>query len=140
MRIIATLTIIERGRCRLVSISPVSQRIANEWRELRPDVVHINKQNLEDGLDLLHAADGCGAPSICTIHLTQNSQYLRAKAAWLRDAIARWQLRKYRGVFVAVQQHRAQMLRTFLAGGGRVAAISMVFQSSMPQLSAPCVR
>ena len=101
----------------------VSRRIANEWRELRPDVIHINKQNLEDGLDLLQAAGRCRAPSICTIHLTQDAQYLQAKAAWLRDSIARWQLRKYSGVFVAVQQHRAEMLKAFLAGRGRVAAV-----------------
>src|SRR5262249_44628132 len=30
-----------------------SQRIVREWQAMRPDVVHINKQNLEDGLDLL---------------------------------------------------------------------------------------
>src|SRR4051812_6222031 len=27
----------------------VSRRIAREWQALRPDVIHINKQNLEDG-------------------------------------------------------------------------------------------
>src|SRR5262249_17525258 len=34
----------------------VSRRIAEEWSALQPDVIHINKQNLEDGLDLLRAA------------------------------------------------------------------------------------
>jgi len=114
----------------------VSRRIANQWRQLRPDVIHINKQNLEDGLDLLHAAGGCEVPSICTIHLTQDSQYLHAKAAWLRDSIARWQLGKYSGVFVAVQQQRAQMLRTFLGGRGRVAAIF----NGVPSVDAATVR
>ena len=33
-----------------------SRRIASEWDAIRPDVIHINKQNLEDGLDLLRAA------------------------------------------------------------------------------------
>ena len=63
----------------------VSRRIANEWQALQPDVIHINKQNLEDGLDLLRASRLCGLPSVCTIHLTQTARYLRAKAAWLRD-------------------------------------------------------
>ncbi len=40
--------------------SGVSRRVAREWNLLRPDIIHINKQNLEDGLDLLPAF----APSI----------------------------------------------------------------------------
>jgi len=44
----------------------VSRRLAREWRALRPDVIHINKQNLEDGLDLLRAARLCALPSVCT--------------------------------------------------------------------------
>src|SRR5215470_10168096 len=39
-----------------------SRRIAHEWKALRPDVIHINKQNLEDGLDLLRAARHCALP------------------------------------------------------------------------------
>src|SRR5712692_4594037 len=84
----------------------VSRRVAREWEELRPDVIHINKQNLEDGLDLLRAVQHCVLPSVCTIHLTQTARYLRARAARLRDRIARWQLRRYRGVLVAVQERR----------------------------------
>ncbi|MBJ7401769.1 MAG: glycosyltransferase, partial [Bradyrhizobium sp.] len=33
-----------------------TRAIASQWRALAPDVVHVNKQNLEDGLDLLRAA------------------------------------------------------------------------------------
>src|SRR4051812_42093326 len=35
-----------------------SRKLAAEWLHLRPDVVHVNKQNLEDGLDMLRAANG----------------------------------------------------------------------------------
>jgi glycosyltransferase involved in cell wall biosynthesis len=94
----------------------VSRRIASEWEALRPDVIHINKQNLEDGLDLLRAMRHCSLPSICTIHLTQNAHYLRARAGWLRDKIARRQLRRYQGVLVAVQEGRRSVLSEFLAG------------------------
>src|SRR5438270_3536838 len=66
-----------------------SRRIAREWKGLQLDVIHLNKQNLEDGLDLLRAADHSGVPSICTIHLTQTAKYLRAKLPSLRDWIAR---------------------------------------------------
>ncbi len=94
----------------------VSRRLADEWMSLRPDVIHINKQNLEDGLDLLRATRECKVPSICTIHLTQTARYLGAQIPWLRDWIAREVLRKYRGVFVAVQETRRLALHAFLAG------------------------
>jgi glycosyltransferase involved in cell wall biosynthesis len=101
----------------------VSRRIAEEWRAIAPDVIHVNKQNLEDGLDLLRAARLCALPSICTIHLTQTASYLRARLAWLRDFIARRQLEKYKGIFVSVQATREQALRAFIGGGARTATV-----------------
>ena len=101
----------------------VSRRVANEWLSVRPDVVHVNKQNLEDGLDLLRAARMCGLPTVCTIHLTQTARYLRAKAAWLRDLVARRELRLYQGVMVAVQRQREDMLRRFLGDRARTETI-----------------
>src|SRR5262249_23550635 len=101
----------------------VSRRAAEEWMALRPDVIHINKQNLEDGLDLLRAARFCVAPSICTVHLTHTATYLRTKIAWLRDTIAYWQLRKFDGPFVAVQDQRAVMLSEFLKHSVRVETV-----------------
>src|SRR5262249_11690772 len=97
----------------------VSRQLAHDWVQLRPDIVHINKQNLEDGLDLLRAANRSSLPSVCTIHLTQTASYLRARGAWLRDWIARKQLKRYQGVLVAVQDQRSDMLRRFLVTGGR---------------------
>jgi glycosyltransferase involved in cell wall biosynthesis len=101
----------------------VSRRVAREWEALRPDVIHINKQNLEDGLDLLRAVRSCALPSICTIHLTQTASYLGARAAWVRDRIARWQLSRYHGILVAVQEQRSAMLRDFLSTGPRTKTI-----------------
>jgi glycosyltransferase involved in cell wall biosynthesis len=94
--------------------SRASREIARHWSALKPDVVHINKQNLEDGLDLLRAARFSGLPSICTIHLTQTARYLRAKGALLRDVVAWSALRKFEGVYVAVQEARRQELARFL--------------------------
>jgi glycosyltransferase involved in cell wall biosynthesis len=102
---------------------PVSRRIAEEWRAIAPDVIHINKQNLEDGLDLLRAARLCALPSICTVHLTQTASFLRAKLAWLRDFIARRQLEKYEGILVSVQSTREQALRDFIGDGARTATV-----------------
>ncbi len=95
-----------------------SRSIARQWQALQPDVIHLNKQNLEDGLDLLRAARACAIPSICTIHLTQTATYLRAQTPWLRDWIAQQALGKYRSVFVAVQEARRIALQEFL--GSRV--------------------
>jgi glycosyltransferase involved in cell wall biosynthesis len=100
-----------------------SRRIAREWEALKPDVVHVNKQNLEDGLDLLRAARYCAVPSICTIHLTQTARYLNAKAPWLRDWIARSALRNYRGVIVAVQEVRRAELAELLGGAARTTTV-----------------
>jgi glycosyltransferase involved in cell wall biosynthesis len=101
----------------------VSRRVAREWEALRPDVIHINKQNLEDSLDLLRAARRCAVPSVCTIHLTQSASYLRARGASLRDWIARRQLHKYPGILVAVQERRCAILNKFLSGRVRTKTI-----------------
>src|SRR2546423_12928002 len=100
-----------------------SHRIARDWEKLKPDVIHLNKQNLEDGLDLLRATDQSGVPSVCTIHLTQTAHYLGAKLPWLRDRIARRALRNYNGVLVAVQETRRKALEEFLGGHKRTETI-----------------
>jgi glycosyltransferase involved in cell wall biosynthesis len=102
---------------------PTSDKIARQWETLKPDIIHINKQNLEDGLDLLRAADHCSMPSVCTIHLTQTARYLRAHLAWLRDWIARRSLRNYDGTLVAVQETRREGLAHFLRSEKRVETI-----------------
>lgn len=101
----------------------VSARVAREWSALRPAVIHLNKQNLEDGLDLLRAATGSGVASVCTIHLTQTARYLRARAPHLRDWIAGRALRRYSGVMVAVQEARRVALADFLGAAGRTRTI-----------------
>ena len=101
----------------------ISRKIARQWQELKPDVIHLNKQNLEDGLDLLRTADRCSIPSVCTIHLTQTARYLDARLPWLRDWIARRALGNYNGVFVAVQETRRGALEEFLGGHKRTETI-----------------
>ena len=103
--------------------SRTSNSIARQWAELQPDIVHINKQNLEDGLDLLRAARVSGRPSICTIHLTQTARYLRARGALLRDVVSWWELRKFEGDFVAVQDIRRNELSSFLGSRARTKTI-----------------
>jgi len=94
-----------------------SRRLADEWARLQPDVLHLNKQNLEDGLDLLRAANLLSIRSLCTIHITQTAAFLGARVAWLRDWLARRCLCAYKGPYVAVQETRRKELSDFLRNG-----------------------
>ncbi|MGA3172464.1 MAG: glycosyltransferase family 4 protein [Chthoniobacteraceae bacterium] len=99
-------------------------RAAREWAALKPDIVHVNKQNLEDGLDLIHATRHLPCPTLCTIHITQSAAFLGAKAARLRDWVSRRALRGYRGSLVAVSEPRQADLWKFLGPNTSVAAIA----------------
>jgi glycosyltransferase involved in cell wall biosynthesis len=91
-----------------------ARRVAAQWRALAVDVVHVNKQNLEDGLELLAAGDSVGQAALCTIHLTQSATRLGARAAGFRDLVARRALRKSRMPLVAVVESRKLDLERFL--------------------------
>lgn len=101
----------------------LSKRIARQWLDLKPNVIHINKQNLEDGLDLLRAAELSGLPSVCTVHLTQTARYLRARGAPLRDLVAKLELRKFKGAYAAVQDVRRKELSLFVGRDVRTTTI-----------------
>jgi glycosyltransferase involved in cell wall biosynthesis len=89
-------------------------RLRQSWLDWQPDVVHLNKQNLEDGNDLLAAAAALATPHLCTIHITQTARFLGARFPGWRDRNARHLLRDYRGLLVAVAGARATELMTFL--------------------------
>ena len=95
----------------------------SDWKSWHPDIVHINKQNLEDGLDLLHAAERCGIPNLCTIHITQSASFLDASQAWLRDRVARSALSRYPNVITTVSDRRQLELREFAGLNGSVRRI-----------------
>lgn len=97
--------------------------VAAVWREAEPDFIHVNKQNLEDGLDLLRAAHLTGVPHLCTLHLTQSARYLRAKLAAPRDFVSRRALRHYSGLLVTVLENRQRDLTDFLGASPRIRMI-----------------
>lgn len=106
--------------------TPAPQRLARirrEWLAWRPDIVHVNKQCLEDGLDLLGAAAGLGRGHLATVHITQSARQLGARLAGLRDQRALSALRAYPGPLVAVAEARAAALRAFLGPGPRIETI-----------------
>lgn len=100
-----------------------ASQIARSWRETGAEIVHINKQNLEDGLDLLAAGRHAALPSLSTIHLSQSAGYLRAVGAVLRDAVSRHALRRYPGLLVTVLEQRRRDLIEFLGDEPRIRVI-----------------
>jgi glycosyltransferase involved in cell wall biosynthesis len=113
-----------RGRSLAAAFdSATAARIAAKWRTAGFDCIHLNKQNLEDGLDLLQAAASCGVPGLCTVHLTQDARYLGAKFAGVRDWVAKRALKKYPGLLVAVLEDRRRDLARFLGAENRTRTI-----------------
>jgi glycosyltransferase involved in cell wall biosynthesis len=103
-----------RSAKHLIEPSRHSRRIAEEWKKIAPDVVHINKQNLEDGLDLLEAANGSEIPAVATIHMTQSARYLGAVLAGIRDFTSHRFLCRFAGKLVTVSENRKIDLQNFL--------------------------
>lgn len=100
--------------------SGIAKRIAASWAALAPDVIHLNKQNLEDCLDLLEAARITRIPSLATIHITQDAKYLRAKYAAARDWVARHFLKRFPGILIPTLDQREHELRAFVGPQARI--------------------
>ncbi len=98
-------------------------RVAAEWRALAPEVIHLNKQNLEDGLELVAAATQSGLPALCMIHITQTARYLKAALAGPRDFVSRRVLRGFPGFLVTTPESRVRDLQEFLGEGPRVRTV-----------------
>lgn len=97
--------------------------IREQWLSFKPDVIHLNKQCLEDGLDLLELANSLTVPHGCTLHITQSAVELEARMGGFRDWIARRALLRYKGEIWAIAENRAAALRTFLESERRVTCI-----------------
>jgi glycosyltransferase involved in cell wall biosynthesis len=100
-----------------------ARRVARQWKELAPDVVHINKQNLEDGLDLTEALRFSGLPGIAMIHITQSAAYLKAALAFPRDFISRRALRAFPGLLVTTPEARQRDLAEFIGDAKKTRCI-----------------
>lgn len=100
-----------------------ARQAASEFRNAGVDFLHVNKQNLEDGLELLRAATASGVMNLCTIHLTQSARFLGARFAPVRDWVARRALLAYPGMLVSVLESRRQDLLDFIGPSPRVRTI-----------------
>jgi len=72
--------------------------------EIAPDVIHINKQCVDDGLAIVKAAKKTGIPTVATIHVTRGMASLGAAMGWVRDRITVSTIRKYTPVLVTTAQ------------------------------------
>ena len=97
-----------------------SRRVAKQWRALAPDVIHVNKQNLEDGIDLLRAARSTGIACLAMIHITQTARYLRARFSGVRDWVSRRALQTFPGLLVTNPESRCRDLLDFIGETPRV--------------------
>ena len=84
------------------------------FQELSPDVVHINQQVAEDGLDLLLAARRSGIPFLSTIHIVHSANSLNARFGRLRDLITSTVLKRVRTIHITVaEQARRDVMTRF---------------------------
>ena len=100
-----------------------ARRYAKFWPGTRPDVIHINKQNLEDGLDLLRAAHQTRIPNIAMMHITQSAAYLGAEHAGWRDFVSRRALRKFPDLLVTTPGSRERDLAAFTGSAARIRTV-----------------
>jgi glycosyltransferase involved in cell wall biosynthesis len=80
------------------------RRISRIFQKLSPDVVHINQQVAEDGLDLLLAARSSGIPFLSTIHIVHSANLLNARLGRLRDLVTRAVFRRVNTIHITVAE------------------------------------
>jgi glycosyltransferase involved in cell wall biosynthesis len=104
---------------------PTINRICDYFRAADTDILHINKQNIEDGLDLLLAAKKAGIPTVSTIHIARSMTDLQSRGGFLRDCVATRILGRSPAHFITVAHHCSRQLLTSCPGldPGRVHAV-----------------
>ena len=89
-------------------------RLAAAIAALKPDVVHVNQQVAEDGLDFIRAAERSGIPWISTVHIGRTARELGALGGRLRDLVTTQALRRPGSVYVTVSEaSRVQLASRF---------------------------
>lgn len=95
-------------------------RYAAAFRQHAPDVIHLNQQNVEDGLDLIRAATLVSIPVVSTVHVTHTMRRLNAFAGAFRDAVARRMMRHSGIDFIGISPTSSADLAEFLNGDRRL--------------------
>lgn len=89
-------------------------RTARRYRDLfnsvSPDIIHINQQVLEDGLDVIRAARKSGYPFVITTHVTYSARELGARFGWLRDCISEFVMNRLDCLVITVSETSRDLL------------------------------
>jgi glycosyltransferase involved in cell wall biosynthesis len=101
----------------------LQKQMASEFENSGADVIHLNQQCLEDGLDLLLAASRCSLPTVSTIHVTRTAVSLKARAAVVRDALCRRVLRRTTIPLIGISHTSARDLCKFVNGHDHLSKI-----------------
>lgn len=102
------------------------QECCQQWESFNPDLIHLNKQNLEDGLDLVTLLQKLPYPNVATIHITQSQSSLGAFLGWGRDFIAQRTLQQFQGSLIAISETRSQNLNQFLGNKGKLPEVRTI--------------
>ncbi|MFP4694335.1 MAG: glycosyltransferase family 4 protein [Halothece sp.] len=97
-----------------------------KWEKFQPDLIHLNKQNLEDGLDLLKLVQQLPYPKVATIHITQSASSLGAFLGGGRDFIAQRALQNFSGTLIAISQTRSRNLSNFLGNNHQAPKVKTI--------------
>lgn len=90
------------------------QRLRQFLAEIQPDLVHLNKQNLEDGLGWMQAIQDSRLPSVTTIHVPNSMQRLKARFGGFRDFCLRPKFLKANTRFICVSEASRREFESFL--------------------------
>jgi glycosyltransferase involved in cell wall biosynthesis len=85
-------------------------RVKSLFESLNVDLVHINKQNVEDGLDLMLGAAKTDIATVATVHIARSMCELKSRGGWIRDRLASRILRRSNSEFITVAQHCGKQL------------------------------
>lgn len=90
--------------------------LAQRFAALEVDILHINQQVAEDGLDLVLAARASGKPWVSTIHVGHSAKALGARLGACRDWVTKQALTQSGGDFIAISAaSRDQLAARFKA-------------------------
>ena len=87
-------------------------------RQINPDILHINQQVAEDGLDLLLAVRKLSIPAVTTIHITHSAKYLGARFAGIRDWLTHKVLSVTNVHFITVSREMCRVLQDRMKKAG----------------------
>lgn len=90
------------------------------FRRTSADIVHVNQQVAEDGLDLVLAASASGLPWVSTIHVGRGAGELSARLGNLRDRWTRSTITATGGDYIAVCSSARDQLAARLGSAPRL--------------------